>query len=240
MAKGKSSAGSKAPLIVGGVVVVAAIIVISLIASGIIVLPGTETTTSTTTPVVGGTLPVEDTTTSPPDDTTSTPIDTTTTSPPEDTTSAPIDTTSPPDDTTSPPEDTTTTVDDPPFTGDQTTTTEPLSYYETSGQDIIPNTFYVSPDGSHILMLESNGTVSFFTIDTNGKRIVWERKQDNCSNPMLAFQGDGNIVLYCNGKVGWAEDTQYGGSGSGYRLRIYNEGKIVWIDGNGQVIWQKP
>jgi Peptidase_C39 like family len=62
-----------------------------------------------------------------------------------------------------------------------------------------------------------------------GKGSTWR----TCTGHTLAFQSDGNLVMYNSGRVVWATGTE----GYAQRLAIQSDGNMVLYDGNNKAIW---
>ncbi|MEM6303734.1 MAG: hypothetical protein AAF744_03385 [Pseudomonadota bacterium] len=65
---------------------------------------------------------------------------------------------------------------------------------------------------------------------------LWATDCHRLKPDMLAFQGDGNVVLYASGRAIWATNTN--GRAQGGAFGILNDGNLAVIDRNGRALWQ--
>ena len=90
------------------------------------------------------------------------------------------------------------------------------------------------------LWFQANGNLELKDISiTSGANVVWSSNTSGHPNAMLAFQGDGNWVLY-DGNPIWATgtaDDQKGGKG-GVKLLLNGSGNVQILNADSQVIWQ--
>lgn len=91
------------------------------------------------------------------------------------------------------------------------------------------------------LWFQTTGNLELHDISiTSGSNVVWSSNTAGHPNAMLAFQSDGNVVIYDGGNPIWytsTADSQKGGKG-GVKMLLNGAGHVQILNVDSQVIWQ--
>jgi len=100
----------------------------------------------------------------------------------------------------------------------------------------LPNTTVLkSNDGRYRLSYQSDGNLVIYKKIGNSVKPVWASNTDGKTPRILAFQSDGNFVLYgYNPKVVWASNSN--GKGGKF-IQLQDDGNLVIYTGDNKPIW---
>ncbi len=103
-----------------------------------------------------------------------------------------------------------------------------------SDQRLGPGQRLVSPNGKYILLNQSDGNVVL--IDTHANRPVWSTGTQSRPGAVLIQQGDGNAVVYQDGRSVWATGTN---GRTGAILRLQDDGNLVVVAPGNLPVWDR-
>jgi hypothetical protein len=85
------------------------------------------------------------------------------------------------------------------------------------------------------LIFQSDGNLVFYRTTGTSWEPLWASGTNGKGGNEVSFQGDGNLVIYANGRAVWATGT----NGHGVtRLTLRSDGNVVLTDTAGNVKWQ--
>jgi hypothetical protein len=103
-----------------------------------------------------------------------------------------------------------------------------------SSQLLATDTMLTSRDGKTSVVMQNDCNLVIYS---NGKPTWASQTYDQGTGCQLAFQSDGNLVIYKPGGVPvWATDTD--GKGADLTLQMQNNGNLVMHDAERNVIWR--
>lgn len=102
-------------------------------------------------------------------------------------------------------------------------------------QELYVNQNLTSPNGLYQLQVRSNG-IFLKNLGNRPNNTLWHL---NVNNPILAFQGDNNFVVYSGGGPQWAANTMRK-TGGVSRLAVQNDGNVVVYGNDNSVLWSAP
>jgi hypothetical protein len=126
------------------------------------------------------------------------------------------------------------------------------TYLSTSGAYILlSGDQLVSQDGSHSLVMQSDGNVVIYNGDnTNPDNAIWESNTDVNDNTavgnspyIFALGPDGNLCMYSgttsinSSNAHWCSNTSGAGAGSPYTATLGNDGNLTLTDSTSTAIW---
>ena len=133
--------------------------------------------------------------------------------------------------------------------GEAAPTPDPTIYYR-SVSELRLGDEVGSPDGCHVLVLQSDGNLVLYQLDNDGepKSAVWESETSfQRGSDLLAraesavMQKDGNFVLYqvlpgsgTERFALWHSDTA---GNDGAKLRLHDDGRLVIVSADGDELW---
>jgi hypothetical protein len=105
--------------------------------------------------------------------------------------------------------------------------------YATNNTNLHPGDYVYSADGRFLLTLTYRGAAAIYKIDDGS--LLWMTQEAGVNGAQLAFQTDGNLVLYDGGgSAVWATPTA--GNPNSY-LIMQDDGNLVIYDVMGNPLW---
>jgi hypothetical protein len=101
-----------------------------------------------------------------------------------------------------------------------------------SGEILGSGTQLVSPDGSHVLRMQSDGNLVVYA---PGNRPIWASGTNGRIGSIVRMQSDGNLVVYAPGNVAVWNSGTHGNPGS--VLRMQSDGNLVVYAPGNRPIW---
>ena len=114
--------------------------------------------------------------------------------------------------------------------------------YLKCGEYLAVNEFLESTNGYYAVMQSDCNFVIYRSKHFRKRNSLWASKTDrnNCKNPILVNQGDGNVVIYNNGVPSSSNAIWSTVTASGtrcYKLIMQDDGNLVLYNENNKAVW---
>ena len=112
-----------------------------------------------------------------------------------------------------------------------------------TGKELKTGQKLISANGQYMLIMQTDGNLCIYRY-ANGKQgaFVWRSMAYGFQNAKLVMQTDGNLCVYDgNNTFKWGSyQTKKYALGSGYTMKLTDNGKLQIMNGSGTVLWTNP